>query len=272
LPWIKTAIRSLTADVDESPPPPPEDANIIGLPYDFGPDGATFDPPITFTWTYDPEALPEGVAEEDLVIAYYDEDAGEWVELDCVVDTENNVITASVPHFTCFAIIGRVKPAAFTLSSLAISPSEIAPGEEVSISLSVANTGGVEGSHSVVLKINGAKEAEQRVTVAAGSSQSVSFSVVKEDAGIYNIAVNGLSGSFTVVEPPPAPPVPAPAPPPPVPAPPAPEITAPVLPPPPPPAPAPITNWPMIGGIVAAVIVGGLLIFFVARLVSRRAD
>ncbi|GAJ23619.1 unnamed protein product, partial [marine sediment metagenome] len=103
-------LKGLEAVVDESPPDPPEDAHIIGLAYDFRPDGATFDPEITFTWSYDPDALPEDVAEEDLVLAYYDEDAGKWVELDCVVDTKNNIITASVPHFTCFAIIGAVTP------------------------------------------------------------------------------------------------------------------------------------------------------------------
>ncbi|GAG98430.1 unnamed protein product, partial [marine sediment metagenome] len=31
----------------DEPPPPPEEAEIVGLAYDFGPDGATFDPPIT---------------------------------------------------------------------------------------------------------------------------------------------------------------------------------------------------------------------------------
>ena len=100
-------LKSLQASIDESPPDPPEDANIIGLAYDFGPDGATFDPGITFTWSYDPGALPEGMAEGDLVLAYYDE---EWVELDCVVDTANNTITASVSHFTTFAIIAVLPP------------------------------------------------------------------------------------------------------------------------------------------------------------------
>ena len=103
-------LDSLEAAVDESPPDPPEDTHVIGLAYDFGPDGATFDPPITLTWSYDPEALPEGVAEEDLVIAYYDKAADEWVELDCVVDTANDTITASVEHFTSFAILGAVTP------------------------------------------------------------------------------------------------------------------------------------------------------------------
>ena len=34
----------------ESVPDPPEDTSIIGLPYQLGPDGATFDPPVTLTW------------------------------------------------------------------------------------------------------------------------------------------------------------------------------------------------------------------------------
>jgi len=103
-------LSTLTSVVNPSPPPPPTGAHIIGLAYDFGPKGATFAPPLTLEYTYDPDALPEGVAEEDLVLAYYDEVAGEWVELDCVVDTVNNIITASVPHFSTFAIIGTVRP------------------------------------------------------------------------------------------------------------------------------------------------------------------
>ena len=105
-------LKELEAAVDKSPPDPPEDANVIGLAYDFGPDGATFDPPITFTWSYDPDALPDDVAEDDLVLAYYDEATGEWLELDCVVDTKNNTITALVDHFTTFAVIAVTPPPA----------------------------------------------------------------------------------------------------------------------------------------------------------------
>ncbi len=197
-------LASLETAVDESPPDPPADANIIGLAYDFGPDGATFDPAITLEYTYDPDALPEGVDEEDLVLAYYDEATGEWVELDCVVDTENNIITASVPHFTTFAIIGVVPvvvppaPAAFSVSSLSVLPAEVEPGETVTIAVSVANIGGKSGSYTVVLKIDGVKEDEERVTVTAGSSQTVSFSVTKEEADSYTVTVDGLSSSFTV--------------------------------------------------------------------------
>lgn len=93
----------VTSDVDVSLPPPPERANIIGLAYNFGPAGATFSPAITLEYTYDPAEIPEGVAEEDLVLAYYDEAAGEWVELPSTVDPLTNTITASVSHFTTFS-------------------------------------------------------------------------------------------------------------------------------------------------------------------------
>jgi len=258
-------LEALEAAVDESPPDPPEGAHIMGA-FDFGPDGATFDPPITLTWNYDPEDVPENM---DLVIAYYDEDDGEWVHLP--VERINNTLTVSISHFTTFALIAVPKPAAFTLSSLIIEPTEVAPGENVNISISVANTGGTEGSYTVVLDINDVKEAEKSVTVAADSSQAVSFSVTKEEAGSYDVAVDGLSGSFTVVVPPPPPEEPAPPVPeePAAPTPPTPEeVTAPVTPPPVTPPPVTPTNWPMIGGIIAAVIVAGLIIFFLVR---RRA-
>jgi hypothetical protein len=232
LEFLKTA-------VDESPPDPPEDAYIIGLAYDFGPEGATFDPSITIEYTYDPDEVPEGVAEEDLVIAFYDEKLKEWVELPCTVDTETHTITATVSHFTCFAIIGAPKPAAFALSSLVISPTEVAPGEKVSISVSVANTGGLEGSYTVVLKINGVKEAEQSVTIAASASKTVTFIVAKEEAGSYSVTADGMSGSFVVVTP---------------------VIALP---------PAPPNYWPLIGGLIAAAVIVGLLIYFLV--VRRRA-
>lgn len=213
---------------EEDVPIPPAEGHIIGLTYDFGPDGATFSSPITLTFTYDPDNLPDGVNEEDLVIAIWDEDAGAWVELPSVVDTVNNIVTATVSHFTPFAIIVpppveeeeeeevvtppveeeeeeeeeeviTVTPAAFSVSYLSIGPRlEVEAGDTVAITVLVANTGGKSGSYTVVLKIDGVKEAEETVTVAAGESQDVSFSVTREEAGSYAVTVDGLSGSFTI--------------------------------------------------------------------------
>ena len=226
----------------DEPPPPLEDAHVIGLVYDFQPSGATFEPPITLEYKYDPGDIPEGIAEEDLVLAYYDQKAGEWVNLEGTVDTERNTITVLISHFTAFTILGYEvvpEPAAFTAGSLVISPTEVAIGQTVNVSLSVANTGGIAGSYKVTLKINGVVEATKEVTVGAGDSETVTFTTSRDVAGSYSVDVNGLTGSFTVKE-----------------------KAAP--PPPPPPAP-PEVNWPVVWGTIAAVVVVGLLIFFVIR-------
>ena len=214
-------LGSLEIAVDETPPDPPEDAHIIGLAYDFGPAGATFDPPITLTFTSDLGDLPEGVEPEDLVLAYWDGD--EWVELDSEVDIENSTITiiADVDHFTTFAVIAMpppppsvLAPAAITTSSLSISPREVDIGETVTISVLVANTGEEQGSYTVTLKVNGVVEETREITLAGGASETATFTVAEDEAGTYSVNIDGLTGSFTVREvavppsvvPPPAPP------------------------------------------------------------------
>ena len=251
-------LDEITMVIEDAPPPPPEDAEIVGLAYDFGPDGATFEPVVTLTWSYDPADIPED--KDVLVVAYYDEVAEAWVYLEGEVNTVTKIITVSISHFTTFAIIARAAPplppvpAAFSVTNLSVKPLEVELKEVVTISLSVANTGGTKGSYTVVLKINGVKEADKSITIAAGKSQDVSFSVAKEKAGSYSVVVDGLSASFTVVEPVPE------------------EVVAPpeeeeVV----PEAPAevpPAINWPVLGLVIAAVVVAGVLIFLLVR---RRA-
>jgi len=97
-------LTNLTSDANLTPPPAPEDCTVY-IACNFGPDGATFDPPIVLTFEYTPADLPENTDEESLVIAFYDSSVGEWVLLDSEVDTVNHTITASVSHFTPFAIL-----------------------------------------------------------------------------------------------------------------------------------------------------------------------
>ena len=230
---ILSAVRELL------PPSAPSGAVII-IAYNLGLNGATFSPPITLTLSYDPATLPDDVAEEDLYIAYWD--GSKWVALETTVDTLARAASCSISHYTTFALIGGVTPpapAAFSASNLTINPLEVQPNNVVNITLSVANTGETEGSYSVVLKINGVKEAEKSITLAPGKSQNVSFSVTKAEAGSYSVAVEGLSGSFNVAG-----------------------AAAEEA---PPPASAPIAWWIWV---IAGVVVAGLIIFFVAR---RRA-
>ena len=197
--------------VAEGVPDLPEGVGIIGLPYQLGPGGATFEPPVILTWNYDPADIPDGVREEDLVIAYYDEYTSGWQDLESIVNAETNTITAPVDHFTTFAVTATLPPApaAFIIDpeSLSISPAEISAGDSVTIGLLVTNAGGQAGSHTITLKINGEIEATEEINLSADVSKTVIFTTSQNEAGTYSIDINGLSGSFTVKEeasPPPA--------------------------------------------------------------------
>jgi hypothetical protein len=238
------ALAVLAASGEPYPPAPPEGKVIIAA-YSLTPDGATFSPPIIMTIKYDPDVLPEGCAEEDLCIAYWD--GKKWCYLGSVCHAAKDEVSCQVSHFTTFGIIGTIRPpelAAFSIGKLAIEPAEVSPNQPVTIIATVSNSGDKEGSYSVALSVNEVKEAEKSVTVAAGGSQDVSFTVTRAEVGSYSVTVNGLSGEFTVTTVP-ALPVPTPTP----------TVAKPI-------------NWPLIGGIIAGVIVLIVVIFSVAR---RRA-
>ena len=140
-----------------------------------------------------------------------------------------------------FSTLGEAPVANFTSVKLFISPSDVAIGENVTISIEVANTGEESGSYTVTLKIDGVVEATKDVTLNAGASEEVTFTTVKDVAGSYSVDVNGLSGSFTVKEKP-APPSPTPT------------LT-----------PTSEVNWPLIWGVIGGTVVVGVIIFLVVR-------
>ncbi len=89
--------------------------HFVGSVYEFVPDGATFEPSLGVTMSYNHTWLPEKVDEEGLLIGYYDIATGQWTLLPSLVDIENNTVTAQISHFTQFAILGKEATAAAPL-------------------------------------------------------------------------------------------------------------------------------------------------------------
>jgi hypothetical protein len=79
------------------------DRRVIAA-FDFEPDGATFDPGIEITLTYDPDTIPSGVNESSLIVAFYNESSEGWEYITGIVNTSANTITFTVHHFTTFTI------------------------------------------------------------------------------------------------------------------------------------------------------------------------
>lgn len=94
-----------------------------------------------------------------------------------------------------------VQPASFSVSNLTIWPPIIQYIEDVDVSVTVTNTGGIRGIYEVVLLVNGLVDGAKSVAVEAGESEQVTFYIHYEPYGIYYVSIDGLVGSFEVVEP-----------------------------------------------------------------------
>jgi hypothetical protein len=101
---------------------------------------------------------------------------------------------------TIIAVGACPKPAAFEVTSLDITPSEATVGETVSITAEISNNGGSEGTYSAVLTIDGATAETKEVTLVAGASETVTFSLIKDTPGTYQVGIGGLTSSLTVQE------------------------------------------------------------------------
>ena len=109
-------------------------------------------------------------------------------EIDFAVIEQEPVIPVKKPPWA----------AAFTVTDLHISPTQVAVGETVTISAKVTNTGGAEGSYDVVLEKNGVAEETSRITLTPGQSTMVSFNCTEDSTGDYQVEIDGRVGSFTV--------------------------------------------------------------------------
>ncbi len=118
--------------------------------------------------------------------------------------------------------------------------------ESITIAVKVTNKGGATGSHVIELKIDGIVKEVREITLEPGVSQIITFTLEEVKAGEHKVEVGGVSGSISVVAPPP--------------------------PPPPPPTPPVPSKTPVIAGIIAGVVaVVGLFIFFWVKRRRRRA-
>jgi hypothetical protein len=225
-----------------TPPPAPENTVIVGPAYEINayatsstktPSPVTISPPATLTLTYDPKEVPQNATE--VFIANYDTDKG-WLALAPVpgVVAELGKAQGLASHFSPVAVLARLAeptPAKFEVSNLTISPPQAQPNQKITISLDVTNAGEKSGNYSLDLKIDGTVDSNKQVTVAAGTSQTVSFNTTGYAAGRHQVEVAGLSSEF--------------------------EITS---------AAQPTSiNWVFIGGVAATILLALLLLVVLRR-------
>ena len=166
----------------------------------------TISPPARMALAYDPDEVPENTP--SLSIAFYDEGAGEWVDLETAGYVAGgveapNIAASYASGFTYFALLAKLpppppEPARFEVSDLTITPTHSIVGRPVSITFQITNSGGTQGSHTVDLSINGVAETGAQVTLAPGVGKMGKYTVTIDKPGTYHVEVGELTGEFSL--------------------------------------------------------------------------
>jgi hypothetical protein len=103
----KRPVRTIQLTISSDLPVVPDDVFVAGTGFEFGPTGATFTPAITISLPYDPSAIPDTMAEDNVEPAFFDTHGANWVSLGGSVDPTAHTVTTQVTHFTTFAVLTK---------------------------------------------------------------------------------------------------------------------------------------------------------------------
>jgi hypothetical protein len=96
--------------------------SFAGSVFDFSPNGASFDKPVTITIKYDPSQMPSGFSPAKMVIAWYNTANNQWENLATTVDPFTKSVYAKVTHFTNFAVLLQASLSPVTSPASSTSP------------------------------------------------------------------------------------------------------------------------------------------------------
>ena len=164
----------------------------------------------------------------------YDPELAQWIALPTKrLDEDNSYVyyTVAITHFSIFAISGSqaLPTSNFEVANLAINPAKAKTGENITISADITNLSNTAGTYAITLWIDGTVEAGKNVSLEANATTPMSFIVIRDVEGGYQVRFDRLFGSFNVTEAPPAP------------------LKPPI-------------NWRLIGGLIAGVIIVAAII------------
>lgn len=89
----------------------------------------------------------------------------------------------------------------FDVSGLSVTPAAVDIGDPVSISVLVENPGTEPGATLVSATVKGETVGTTLVNIAAGGSETVTWTVSETEPGLYSVRVSGLKGTFRVNQP-----------------------------------------------------------------------
>lgn len=91
------------------------------------------------------------------------------------------------------------KPAEFVVSDLAVPSEPVVAGSPLTVEVQVENVGELSGTYDAVLQVEGQEVETRELTLAGGESKTVSFSIVIDTGGSYEVVVGDTSGTLEIL-------------------------------------------------------------------------
>jgi CARDB len=88
----------------------------------------------------------------------------------------------------------------FEVGPLTVTRSGVSVGETATVATNVTNTGGISGTYTAVLEVNGQQGGQQDISIEPGKTETVSFQVTKNTTGSYNLAIDGSTAVLNVYQ------------------------------------------------------------------------
>ena len=96
--------------------------------------------------------------------------------------------------------VNVVKPAQLQVLSLSVTPPLVFPGKQATVTAEVTNAGEAPGELLVSMEVDGVEADNRPLILLPGAIESVSFSVIKNTPGNYEVGIGNHSVSLTVPE------------------------------------------------------------------------
>jgi hypothetical protein len=90
--------------------------------------------------------------------------------------------------------------AEFEVGPLTVTRSGVSVGEMATVFTTVTNTGGIQGTYSAVLTIDGQQAANKDLTIGPGAAQPVTFQINRNAPGSYKLEIAGSSATLNVYQ------------------------------------------------------------------------
>jgi hypothetical protein len=183
--------------------PPLTNTELVGSAFTISPSDTNFSRLVTLTAGYPITDLPDETLAVRMV-SYSSEEGWQDLETESTEIADLGyliLLTENLPDFTILAVLPS-----FEVSELSIASSRheiwgvltfvAREGEEALITATVTNTGDQEATKAVSLLLNGEIVDSQVITLDAGQSKQVEFTISDVETGDYEIALGDQSTNF----------------------------------------------------------------------------